>query len=124
MHMYVEEALAGGIIEKTIDGEACVPAHFVEKLDAAGNITGVRLVCDLKKLNCSVKRPTQCFPTGNDVWNQVDQSSKRFFRTDLTSGYHQGGQEVLQLHPSPRQVSLHLGSDGVHGQRGLVQPTD
>ena len=85
----VEEALAGGIIERTIDGEACAPAHFVEKLDADGNITGVRLVCDLKKLNSSVKRPTQCFPTGNDVWNQVDQSSKRFFKMDLTSGYHQ-----------------------------------
>ena len=31
--------------------EACSPAHFVEKHDAEGNIVGVRLVCDLKKLN-------------------------------------------------------------------------
>ena len=85
----VEDALKGGIIEKTIDGEACAPAHFVEKYDAEGNITGVRLVCDLKRLNNSVKRSAVCFPTGNDIWNQVDQGSKRFFKMDLTSGYHQ-----------------------------------
>ena len=86
---YVEEALKGGVWEKAIDGEACSPAHFVEKRDTAGNITGVRPVCDLRLLNNAVKRPTQVFPTGNDIWNQVDGDSKRFFKMDMTSGYHQ-----------------------------------
>ena len=86
---YVEEALKGGVWEKAIDGEACSPAHFVEKRDTAGNITGVRPVCDLRQLNDAVKRPTQVFPTGQDIWNQVDEGSKRFFKMDMTSGYHQ-----------------------------------
>ena len=85
----VEDALKAGLIERTMEGEACSPAHFVEKTDSAGNITGVRLVCDLKKLNDSVKRTAVTFPTGNDIWLQVDQGSKRFFKMDLTSGYHQ-----------------------------------
>ena len=62
---------------------------FVEKRDAAGNIVGVRLVCDLRKLNEAVKRPTQTFPTGDSIWKQVDTKSKRFFKMDMTSGYHQ-----------------------------------
>ena len=61
----------------------------MEKKDTAGNITGVRPVCDLRQLNKSVKRPTQVFPTGQDIWNQVDKKSKRFFKIDMTSGYHQ-----------------------------------
>ena len=59
------------------------------KLDAEGNIIGVRLVTDLRMLNRAVKRPTQCFPTGQQIWQNVDSSSKRFFKLDLTSGYHQ-----------------------------------
>ena len=86
---YVEEALQSGVWERAIDGEACSPAHFVEKRDTAGNITGVRPVCDLRKLNEAVKRPVQVFPTGQDIWNQVDSGSKRFFKMDMTSGYHQ-----------------------------------
>ena len=86
---FVEEALKSGIWERAVDGEACSPAHFVEKRDSAGNITGVRPVCDLRKLNESVKRPAQVFPTGQDIWNQVRKSSKRFFKMDMTSGYHQ-----------------------------------
>ena len=86
---FVEEALKSGVWERAIDGEACSPAHFVEKRDTAGNITGVRPVCDLRKLNESVKRPTQVFPTGQEIWNQVNKTSKRFFKMDMTSGYHQ-----------------------------------
>ena len=85
----VEDALKAGLIERTTEGEACSPAHFVEKTDSAGNITGVRLVCDLKKLNDSVKRNPVTFPTGSEIWDNVDQGSKRFFKMDLTSGYHQ-----------------------------------
>ena len=47
----VEDALKAGLIERTTEGDACSPAHFVEKTDSAGNITGVRLVL--------VDRPTQ-----------------------------------------------------------------
>ena len=86
---YVEQALKEGVWERTVDGDACSPSHFVEKKDTAGNITGVRPVCDLRQLNKSVKRPTQVFPTGQDIWNQVDRKSKRFFKIDMTSGYHQ-----------------------------------
>ena len=85
----VEEALKAGLIERTTEGEACSAAHFVEKTDSAGNIIGVRLVCDLKKLNDSVKRTAVTFPTGSEIWDNVDQGSKRFFKMDLTSGYHQ-----------------------------------
>ena len=86
---FVKDALSGGVFESTVEGEACSPAHFVEKRDAEGNITGVRLVCDLKTLNNSVKRSAVTFPTGNDIWNSVEQGSQRFFKLDLTSGYHQ-----------------------------------
>ena len=86
---FVKDALKAGCMEKTIEGEACSPAHFVEKYDAEGNLVGVRLVCDLKKLNDSVKRSAITFPTGNDIWNSVEPGSQRFFKMDLTSGYHQ-----------------------------------
>ena len=86
---FVKDALKAGCMEKTIEGEACSPAHFVEKYDAEGNLVGVRLVCDLKKLNDSVKRSAITFPTGNDIWNSVEPGSQRFFKMDFTSGYHQ-----------------------------------
>ena len=37
---YVEQALKEGVWERTVDGDACSPSHFVEKKDTAGNITG------------------------------------------------------------------------------------
>ena len=86
---FIEESLKAGTIEVCNDGDACSPAHFVEKRDAEGNIVGVRLVCDLRKLNEAVKRPTQTFPTGDSIWKQVNTESKRFFKMDMTSGYHQ-----------------------------------
>mgnify|MGYP003320628885 CR=1 FL=1 len=86
---FLKDALQGGVIERAVDAEASAPAHFVPKLDSEGNIIGVRLVCDLTKLNRAVKRPTQCFPTGQQIWQNVDPNSKRFFKLDLTSGYHQ-----------------------------------
>ena len=86
---FMKDALQGGVVERAVDAEASAPASFVPKLDAEGNIIGVRLVTDLRLLNRAVKRPTQCFPTGQQIWQNVDSNSKRFFKLDLTSGYHQ-----------------------------------
>ena len=86
---FIEDALKGGVIERAFDAEAIAPAHFVEKFDDEGNLKGVRLVCDLTKLNKAVKRPSMYFPTGNTIWQNVEPSSKKFFKLDLTSGYHQ-----------------------------------
>ena len=86
---FLKDTLHAGVIERAVDAEASAPAHFVPKLDENGNIIGVRLVCDLTKLNKAVKRPTQCFPTGQQIWQNVSPTSKRFFKLDLTSGYHQ-----------------------------------
>ena len=86
---FLKDAIHAGSIEGAVDAEAEAPAHFVEKLDSEGNIIGVRLVCDLTRLNRAVKRPTQTFPTGKQIWQSVDPESKRFFKLDLTSGYHQ-----------------------------------
>ena len=85
----VKDTLGAGCIERAIDGDCSVPAHFVPKLNSAGEIVGVRLVADLTGLNKAVKRPSQYFPTGNQIWQNVDPNSKRFFKMDLTSGYHQ-----------------------------------
>ena len=35
---FMEESLRAGTVERCNDGEACAPAHFVEKRDAEGNI--------------------------------------------------------------------------------------
>ena len=86
---FVKDSLKAGIIERAVDAEAIAPAHFVEKFDDQGNVKGVRLVCDLTKLNRQVKRPSQHFPTGNQIWQNVNPESERFFKLDLTSGYHQ-----------------------------------
>lgn len=59
------------VVKRCSEGEACAPAHFVEKTDTtdtSGNIVGVRLVFDFRQLNAAVKLPTKTFPTGNDIW--------------------------------------------------------
>ena len=85
----LNDNLKAGVVERAVDAEGAAPAHFVEKYDNEGNIVGVRLVCDLTKLNKAVKRPAQSFPTGNQIWQNVDPNSRKFFKLDLTSGYHQ-----------------------------------
>ena len=125
---FVKDALKAGCMEKTIEGEACSPAHFVEKYNAEGNIVGVRLVCDLKKLNDSVKRSAITFPTGNDL-----EQCGTWKPEILQNGPHQwipsggvvpGGQKVPQLHPSPREVPILCGSNGFCQLRRLVQLAD
>ena len=39
---FMKDALQGGVVERAVDAEASAPASFVPKLDAEGNIIGVR----------------------------------------------------------------------------------
>jgi hypothetical protein len=78
--------LDAGIVERW-DGpsEWISPAHWVEKPSG-----GLRLVCDLSKgPNKAAKRPVHVFYTGRDIWQNIEPTSKFFFKADATQGYHQ-----------------------------------
>ena len=78
-----------GVIER-IPANKCglwiSPAGFVAKDKKEEKL---RLMCDLRNLNKSIKDDCSIFPIPNKVMTSLKSSSKFFFKLDLLQEYHQ-----------------------------------
>ena len=85
----MKKLLKSGIIERILVNEAAqwiFPARFVAKDKKEEKL---RLVCDLRNLNKSIKDDCSIFPTPNKVMTSLKSSRKFFVKLDLLQGYHQ-----------------------------------
>ena len=85
----VQKLIKQGVIERIPANECALwisPAGFIAKDKKEEKL---RLVCDLRNLNKSIKDDCSIFPTPNEVMTSLKSSSKFFCKLDLLQGYHQ-----------------------------------
>ena len=85
----MQKLIKQGVIERIPANECALwisPAGFVAKDEKEEKL---RLVCDLRNLNKSIKDDCSIFPTPNEVMTSLKSSSKFFVKLDLLQGYHQ-----------------------------------
>ena len=84
----MQKLIKQGVIERIPANECALwisPARFVAKDKKEEKL---RLVCDLRNLNKSIKDNFSIFPTPNEVMTSLKSSSKFFVKLDLLQGYH------------------------------------
>lgn len=108
----VQRMLRAGIVEPS-DSPWASPLCIVPKKSADGQITGVRLTVDLRKVNQVVRRPQMPMPRIDDMLDKL-LGSCFWSKCDLNSSFWQ-----LPLAPKDREKTAFRTSDG----QGLYQFT-
>ena len=117
----VQKLIKQGVIERIPANECALwisPAGFVAKDKKEEKL---RLVCDLRNLNKSIKDDCSIFPTPNEVMTSLKSSSKFFVKLDyyrVTTRYPtQTNQEicfVLRLRTAYIATAVHLWDTKAH----------